>query len=127
MAKWIGPRRASYFEIKMPKNNQPSEKQQQTNELHNVGAHSHNRAEASRDQRPHQTDHESSRQSFEHKAEVHQQASPEKSSPGIEHDGEIAELAHSLWQARGCPEGSSEEDWFAAAKHLRVRTPITVD
>jgi hypothetical protein len=24
-----------------------------------------------------------------------------------------------LWQARGCPHGSSEEDWFHAAEELR--------
>jgi hypothetical protein len=35
--------------------------------------------------------------------------------------GEIAELAHSLWQARGCPQGSPEEDWFHAAHELRAR------
>jgi hypothetical protein len=34
---------------------------------------------------------------------------------------EIAALAHTLWQARGCPEGSSEEDWFQAAHQLRAR------
>jgi hypothetical protein len=34
---------------------------------------------------------------------------------------DIAALAHSLWQARGCPEGSSEEDWFRAAHELRAR------
>lgn len=26
----------------------------------------------------------------------------------------IAEQAYFYWQARGCPEGSSEEDWFRA-------------
>jgi len=38
---------------------------------------------------------------------------------GDEHD--IAALAHSLWQARGCPEGSPEQDWFRAAEELRTR------
>lgn len=27
---------------------------------------------------------------------------------------EIAALAYFLWQARGCPDGVSEEDWFNA-------------
>jgi len=26
----------------------------------------------------------------------------------------IAELAYRLWEERGCPEGSPEEDWYAA-------------
>jgi hypothetical protein len=30
-------------------------------------------------------------------------------------------LAHKLWQARGCPEGSPQEDWFHAAEQLRSR------
>ena len=31
---------------------------------------------------------------------------------------DIATLAFELWQARGCPEGSSEEDWFQAVELL---------
>jgi hypothetical protein len=39
---------------------------------------------------------------------------------------DIAALAHELWQARGCPEGSPEEDWFEAVKKLRSRnTPAS--
>jgi hypothetical protein len=34
------------------------------------------------------------------------------------HD-EIATLAYELWQARGCPYGSPEEDWFRAEAELR--------
>jgi hypothetical protein len=33
---------------------------------------------------------------------------------------DIAELAHALWQARGCPQGSPEVDWFHAAHELRA-------
>jgi hypothetical protein len=29
----------------------------------------------------------------------------------------IAERAYELWQQRGCPDGSAEQDWFEA-KHL---------
>ncbi len=32
---------------------------------------------------------------------------------------EIAMLAHNLWQARGCPEGSPEEDWYRAEEELK--------
>ena len=44
---------------------------------------------------------------------------------GLETSGEtrpaheqIAALAYALWQARGCPEGSPEEDWLNAEKQL---------
>jgi hypothetical protein len=33
---------------------------------------------------------------------------------------QIAALAYTLWQERGCPEGSAEEDWFRAEKELGV-------
>ena len=36
------------------------------------------------------------------------------------HD-EIASLAYELWQARGCPYGSPEEDWLRAESELRAR------
>jgi hypothetical protein len=31
---------------------------------------------------------------------------------------EIARLAYTLWQQRGCPIGSAEFDWFAAEEKL---------
>jgi hypothetical protein len=34
---------------------------------------------------------------------------------------EIAALAYKLWQMRGCPEGSPDEDWAHAAQQLRDR------
>ncbi len=34
---------------------------------------------------------------------------------------DIAALAYELWQARGCPQGSSQEDWFQAVEQLRSR------
>jgi hypothetical protein len=30
----------------------------------------------------------------------------------------IAELAYSLWESRGCPIGSPEEDWYKAEQEL---------
>ncbi|MBV8811714.1 MAG: DUF2934 domain-containing protein [Acidobacteriaceae bacterium] len=30
----------------------------------------------------------------------------------------IAQLAYSLWQQRGCPEGESEKDWFEAERQF---------
>jgi len=35
---------------------------------------------------------------------------------------QIASLAYALWQHRGCPEGSSEEDWFGAKQELLARS-----
>jgi hypothetical protein len=34
---------------------------------------------------------------------------------------QIAALAHSYWQARGCPEGSPHEDWYRAENDVRQR------
>ena len=31
---------------------------------------------------------------------------------------EIAVLAYALWQERGCPDGSPEEDWLKAEQQL---------
>jgi len=39
----------------------------------------------------------------------------------LEHDA-ITALAHHYWQARGCPEGSAEEDWFRAEKDFHHRS-----
>jgi hypothetical protein len=35
---------------------------------------------------------------------------------------EIAALAYSVWQARGCPEGTPEEDWFNAERTLKSKS-----
>jgi hypothetical protein len=31
-------------------------------------------------------------------------------------------LAYQLWEARGCPEGTPEEDWFNAEKALAAKS-----
>jgi hypothetical protein len=33
---------------------------------------------------------------------------------------QIAALAHALWRERGCPEGSSKDDWFRAEKEIKA-------
>lgn len=38
--------------------------------------------------------------------------------PKSEIEQEIAALAHKLWEERGCPEGTPEEDWFRAEQEL---------
>ena len=39
------------------------------------------------------------------------------------HD-EIAMLAYYYWQARGCPHGDREQDWFRAEEELKARKGI---
>jgi len=38
------------------------------------------------------------------------------------HD-DIAALAYALWQERGCPIGSPEDDWFRAETELKAGNP----
>lgn len=35
-------------------------------------------------------------------------------------DGQIAQLAYSFWQERGCPIGSPEQDWFLAERAIQL-------
>jgi hypothetical protein len=91
-------------------------------ELHVGATHAHQVAEQQGKQ-DHQTGHEQSRQALEHSQEGHQNNHAASIGHGVTafgHD-DIAALAHKLWEARGCPEGSSEEDWFRAAEELRSR------
>lgn len=37
---------------------------------------------------------------------------------------EVARLAYSYWEARGCRDGSAEEDWFRAEEELRGRRAV---
>jgi hypothetical protein len=52
------------------------------------------------------------------------EAAPEPSADesrghaGVSPD-EIARLAHSIWEARGCAGGSATEDWLRAERELR--------
>ena len=36
-------------------------------------------------------------------------------------DEDVAVHAHELWEARGCPDGSPDEDWFRATQQLQAR------
>jgi hypothetical protein len=51
------------------------------------------------------------------------------SEPGVQpspmetvDEAEIASRAYELWQERGCPVGSDQEDWFRAEEELRSGT-----
>ncbi len=46
--------------------------------------------------------------------------SDSRNDGAIAHE-EIARLAHSYWEARGCDGGSPEEDWLRAEQELKAR------
>ncbi len=103
------------------------ENHQRAAELHDAAAQAHRRAAEAHDKQDHQTGQEHSRQAHEHcERAYHHSGQIDRgvvNGHGItnfEH-AEIAELAHALWQARGRPQGSREEDWLNAAHALRAR------
>jgi len=103
------------------------ENHQRAAELHDAAAHAHRSAAEAHEKQDHQTGQERSRQALEysqkaheHTEQAHRQAVNEHGIATFGH-ADIAALAHTLWQARGCPDGSSEEDWFQAAHELRAR------
>jgi len=91
------------------------ENHQRAAELQDGAAHAH-RVGEQHGKQEHLTGHERSRQALEHAPEA-------TAGHGIAAFGhaEIAALAHELWQARGCPAGSADEDWFHAVRQLRQR------
>jgi Protein of unknown function (DUF2934) len=99
------------------------ENHQKATELQDGAAHAH-RVGEEHGKQEHLSGHEQSRQAHEHSPDDHRH-SPETATVGhgIAAFGhaDIAALAYELWQARGCPDGSPEEDWFNAAAQLRSR------
>jgi len=96
-------------------------------ELHDAAAHAHRSAGDHSGKEDHLTGQQQSRQALEHSQraylhtqQVHQTMTNEHGIDVFGHD-EIAALAKELWQERGCPEGSSQRDWFEAAEQLRSR------
>jgi hypothetical protein len=92
------------------------ENHQRAAELQDAAAHAHSAA-GEHGQEEHLTPHEQTRQEHERSHAPHEQ------HHGIHSFGhkEIAALAYELWQARGGPEGSADEDWHQAVKELRQR------
>jgi hypothetical protein len=73
----------------------------------------------------HLTGHEQTRQAVEHSKIAYQHELEVQQQTASEHEikqREIAALAHKLWQDRGSPEGSSQDDWFRAEEMLRSRS-----
>ena len=100
-------------------------------EYHNLAAHAHRTAAVHHGQEDHLTGHEHSRQAlehsnmaYEHSLGMHQHivTGPVVNVPPQEARKEdIPALAYKLWQARGCPEGTSQQDWFRAVEELPSR------
>jgi hypothetical protein len=98
------------------------ENHQRAAELHDGAAQAHRVAEQ-HEQDDHLSGHEHSRLALEQSQKAYEHTDGISGQHGIaafRHD-DIAALAHELWQARGCPEGSPEDDWFHAAAELRSR------
>lgn len=101
------------------------ENHQRAAELHDMAAHAHRSAMEQHGKQEHETGQEQSRRALEHSHQaflntqkLHQGATNQHGIAAFGQD-EIASLAHEKWKARGCPEGSSEKDWFEAAEQLR--------
>lgn len=91
-------------------------------ELHDRAAQAH-RVAQKHETGEGMTGHEHSRQALEHSQAANKFSKAVAVAHGViafGHD-EIATLAHGLWQARGCPYGSPEEDWLRAEGELRAR------
>ena len=103
------------------------ENHQRAAEMHDLAAHAHRSAAEAHEKGDHQTGQELSRQALEHSQQAHEHTGQVHRNPVNEHGiatfghQDTATLAHSLWQARGCPEGSPDEDWFQAARAQRTR------
>jgi hypothetical protein len=100
------------------------ENHQKAAEVHNLPEHTHGAAAERHDKQVHLTGHEQSRQAFEHSTKAYEQSVEAHQRPRSTHEaetGEIAALAYHYWQARGCPEGSPEEDWLRAVRELESR------
>jgi hypothetical protein len=98
------------------------ENHQRVTELEDDAAHAHRVGELDGKQE-HLTGNEQTRQTLEHAHDDRRQSHEATVGHGIAAFGhnDIAALAHELWQARGCPDGSPEKDWFEAVKELRSR------
>jgi hypothetical protein len=102
------------------------ENHQRAAELHDSAAHAHRTAAEAHEKDVHETGQQQSRHALEHSQQAYQQAEQAHRDAVNEHGivmfghQDIAALAHALWQARGCPEGSPEEDWHHAVQQLRA-------
>lgn len=96
------------------------ENHQRAAELHDLAAHSH-RVGEQQGKQDHLTAHEHSRQALEHANEppLHARAAKTGHSLTAVSYEDIAARAYQLWQAKGRPAGSAQEDWLRAVEELR--------
>jgi len=99
------------------------ENHQRAAELHEGAAHAHRVAEQHGKQ-DHLTGHERSRQALEHSqiAYQHTHTMWNEHELSLPEQRDIAAMAYQLWEARGRPEGSPDEDWFNARNALDSRS-----
>lgn len=98
-------------------NGDSRENHQRRVELHEGAAHAHLVASVAHEKGDHLTGHENSRLALEHSQAAHNHSRSAHADFG--HD-DIAAVAHGLWEARGCPPDSPEQDWFHATQTLRA-------
>ena len=98
------------------------EKHPRADELNAAATHAHETGELHGKQ-DHATPGEQSDKELEHVSDGQPHARETTVGHGITAFGhnDIAALAHQLWEARGCPQGSADEDWFEAVRQLRLR------
>ena len=53
--------------------------------------------------------------------------SKRKNTTAASEPDHVAELAYTLWESRGCPIGSPEEDWFKAEQELASTAGLAND
>jgi hypothetical protein len=94
-------------------------------EMHDLAAHNH-RSASEHSQMDRLSGHEHSRLALEHSQTAHLATVAATVGNGVTAFGhtEIAVLAHRLWEARGCPEGSAELDWHSATAQLRSKSEV---
>ena len=51
----------------------------------------------------------------------------DESSGQEQASSDIAQLAYALWEQRGCPVGSPEQDWMEAEQRMQELTMISAD
>lgn len=98
------------------------ENHQRAAELQDNAAHAH-RVGEEHGKQDHLTPHELSRLEQEQAGAGPREPDKPTTGHGMTAFGhaEIAELAHSIWESKGRPEGSAEADWLQAVEELRSR------
>jgi hypothetical protein len=106
--------------------------QQIATEHRDLAAHAHRAGAEHHGKEDHLTGQESSRLGLEHSnktylhlADEHPGTRLREGIDALAHEANerhaLAQLAYQLWQGRGCPEGSPEQDWSRAVEVLRTR------